>query len=202
LEEPIRYSCPRCAKALEAPRGMGGQKLNCPGCGQRLQIPQPPAAPPPLNKTILAVESQVAARPSQSGPTPPPLPQVVEAPLVELVEAAPARRERCLECGRDITGQDRLVTCAKCGSLFCSSACYRDHDHYAHGKKKRRRERRVGFECPYCGTREPPYLTSTISSEGWVVFALMLVFCFPLFWIGLLMTQEQRHCADCGVRLR
>ena len=33
---------------------MGGQKLNCPGCGQRLQIPAPKAMP--LTKTILAVD--------------------------------------------------------------------------------------------------------------------------------------------------
>jgi hypothetical protein len=40
-----------------------------------------------------------------------------------------------------------------------------------------------------------------ISSGGWVVFALMLLFCFPLFWIGLLMKDEHQFCSQCRVRL-
>jgi lipopolysaccharide-induced tumor necrosis factor-alpha factor len=205
LEEPIRYNCPRCGKSLESPRSQGGQKLNCPGCGQRLQIPQPPPAAPPLNKTVLAVESQAPAPPplpsAHVQPVPASAPGPAEIPFVELADEKPARRERCLECGRDVTGQDRLLTCPNCGSLFCSSACYRDHQAFAHGNRKRRRERREGFRCPYCGTGEPPYVSTTISSEGWVVFALLLIFCFPLFWIGLLITEQRRHCADCGARL-
>jgi len=67
LAEPeamIRYNCPRCKKSLESPASFAGQKLACPECGQRLQIPQPSApAPPPLNKTILAVEETAAPVP-------------------------------------------------------------------------------------------------------------------------------------------
>jgi hypothetical protein len=29
----------------------------------------------------------------------------------------------------------------------------------------------------------------------------MLMFCFPLFWIGLLMKEDVKVCADCGRRL-
>ena len=35
----------------------------------------------------------------------------------------------------------------------------------------------------------------------WVVFALMLLFCFPLFWIGLLMKETHQICSQCRVRL-
>jgi hypothetical protein len=57
------------------------------------------------------------------------------------------------------------------------------------------------YRCPYCGTNSPPLIISNISSGGWVVFALMLVFCFPLFWIGLLMKDHHQISAQCRVRL-
>lgn len=64
-----------------------------------------------------------------------------------------------------------------------------------------RRMRGVGFECPYCHTDQPPSTRSQISPAGWVVFVAMLFFCFPLFFIGLLMTEEYKVCSQCGVRL-
>jgi hypothetical protein len=57
------------------------------------------------------------------------------------------------------------------------------------------------YRFPYCGTNSPPFIISKISSGGWVVFALMLLFCFPLFWIGLLMKDHHQICAQCRVRL-
>jgi len=57
------------------------------------------------------------------------------------------------------------------------------------------------YRCPYCGTNSPPFIISKISSGGWVVFALMLLFCFPLFWIGLLMKDQHQICAQYRVRL-
>ena len=93
----------------------------------------------------------------------------------------------------------RVQTCPDCGSLFCSAACYREHQKHSHARKPKKRSPEV--ECDYCGSTEPPYRTSQISQAGWIVFALMLVFFFPLFWIGLLMTETQYTCRDCGRRL-
>ena len=59
----------------------------------------------------------------------------------------------------------------------------------------------VGYRCPRCGTTAPPQITSKISDGGWIVFVLMLLFCFPLFWIGLLMKEEQRVCSMCFTKL-
>ncbi|MFO0868715.1 MAG: LITAF-like zinc ribbon domain-containing protein [Pirellulales bacterium] len=57
------------------------------------------------------------------------------------------------------------------------------------------------FQCPYCRTTELPQVTTQISVAGWVVFGLMLFFCFPLCFIGLLMTEEKRRCRMCHVQL-
>src|SRR5438105_2409759 len=38
-DQSIHFRCPGCNKPLESPAHMVDQKVNCPGCGQRLQIP-------------------------------------------------------------------------------------------------------------------------------------------------------------------
>jgi RNA polymerase subunit RPABC4/transcription elongation factor Spt4 len=58
-----------------------------------------------------------------------------------------------------------------------------------------------GYRCPRCGTTYLPIVESKISQDGWVVFILLLFFCFPLFWIGLMMKQETRICPMCRAAL-
>lgn len=55
----------------------------------------------------------------------------------------------------------------------------------------------VGYHCPRCGTTAAPIVQSRISTGGWVVFVSMLLFCFPLFFIGLLMREDYRVCPIC-----
>jgi hypothetical protein len=57
------------------------------------------------------------------------------------------------------------------------------------------------FRCPHCGTNAPPQINKKISTGGWIVFAAMLLFCFPLFWIGLLIKDEERVCSMCFIKL-
>ncbi|HVG32341.1 MAG TPA: LITAF-like zinc ribbon domain-containing protein [Pyrinomonadaceae bacterium] len=59
----------------------------------------------------------------------------------------------------------------------------------------------VGYRCPRCGASYLPTVEKKVSSEGWLIFVLMLFFCFPLFWIGLLMKQEYRVCPVCHADL-
>ena len=59
----------------------------------------------------------------------------------------------------------------------------------------------AGFRCPFCQTTLLPVASQQISTAGWVTFAVLLFTCLPLFWIGLLMKEEQRHCRQCGMRL-
>ena len=58
-----------------------------------------------------------------------------------------------------------------------------------------------GYRCPNCGSTYPPVAEKRISTEGWIVFCALLVFCLPLFWIGLLMKEELRVCPMCRARL-
>lgn len=59
----------------------------------------------------------------------------------------------------------------------------------------------VGFTCPFCRVQGVPQERKKISTGGWVVFAVLLIFCFPLFWIGLLMKDTFRVCSSCGSNL-
>jgi hypothetical protein len=43
-------------------------------------------------------------------------------------------------------------------------------------------------------------IAKKISADGWLTFALLLFFCPPFFWIGLLMKEEYRICATCGTK--
>jgi ribosomal protein L40E len=57
------------------------------------------------------------------------------------------------------------------------------------------------FRCPHCQTTVPPIIAHRISAAGWIVFACLLVFCLPLFFIGLLMKEEYRMCSWCRAPL-
>jgi predicted Zn finger-like uncharacterized protein len=67
--------------------------------------------------------------------------------------------------------------------------------------RPRNRPAEGGFRCRKCGSTQSPVRHSQISVGGWVVFAVLVFFCAPLCWIGLLMKEEYRSCFDCGARL-
>ncbi len=59
----------------------------------------------------------------------------------------------------------------------------------------------VPFECPFCCTDRLPTQRTRISMNGWVTAICMLFIFFPLFWIGLLITEPWFECSDCGSKL-
>jgi DNA-directed RNA polymerase subunit RPC12/RpoP len=135
----IHYRCARCNKPLESPADQAGHKVNCPDCGQRLQIPQSASTlPPPDNKTILATPEQPLYRVPVSVVRTAPRPPTEDEPILTALPAspptpaAPVQREYCLECGTEVTQRARVQTCPDCGSLFCSARCYREHCYHAH----------------------------------------------------------------------
>jgi RNA polymerase subunit RPABC4/transcription elongation factor Spt4 len=58
-----------------------------------------------------------------------------------------------------------------------------------------------GYRCPNCQSTYPPIAEKRISTEGWIVFVALLVFCLPLFWVGLLMKEQLRVCPVCRARV-
>jgi hypothetical protein len=58
----IRFQCPACNVILQGSDAQAGNKIACPKCGQRLQIPQPPANPTVLGKVL-----PETVRPKESG---------------------------------------------------------------------------------------------------------------------------------------
>lgn len=57
------------------------------------------------------------------------------------------------------------------------------------------------YRCPNCGTHYLPVIERRISTAGWITFALLLVFTFIFFWIGLLLKEDVSVCPVCKFRL-
>ncbi len=55
------------------------------------------------------------------------------------------------------------------------------------------------FTCRACGYSGHAMIVQKISTAGWIVFALLLLFCLPLFWIGLLIKDNRSQCPNCKV---
>jgi len=53
------------------------------------------------------------------------------------------------------------------------------------------------FRCPHCQSTAPPIVSKRIGTAGWVVFFALLIFCFPLCFIGLFIKEEYRMCSWC-----
>jgi RNA polymerase subunit RPABC4/transcription elongation factor Spt4 len=57
------------------------------------------------------------------------------------------------------------------------------------------------YRCPHCLSQFLPRVEKRISTAGWITFAVLLVFFFPLFWIGLLIKEDVRICPTCTRRV-
>jgi hypothetical protein len=80
----------------------------------------------------------------------------------------------------------------------------RDRDDEDYDDEPRSRPSRGGrgrFRCRYCGSTEVPVVKQKISTVGWIVFAVLLIFTIIFFWIGLLIKEEYRECFDCGMTI-
>lgn len=58
------------------------------------------------------------------------------------------------------------------------------------------------YRCPNCMSQLLPRVERRISTAGWITFSVLLVFFFPLFWIGLLIKDDVHICPSCNTRLK
>ncbi|MCI0704162.1 MAG: hypothetical protein L0241_24150 [Planctomycetia bacterium] len=73
-----------------------------------------------------------------------------------------------------------------------------DEDYEEEERPRKRRGRRNRGGCPYCGYTGSPARGSRISQAGWITFAVLLLLCWPLCFIGLFMKEDYPVCYDCG----
>jgi lipopolysaccharide-induced tumor necrosis factor-alpha factor len=62
----------------------------------------------------------------------------------------------------------------------------------------------MAFKCPFCSHEGMPTTEKRVSVGGWVLFAVLLLLCFPVCWIPFVVDgckEEIRRCASCGSRL-
>jgi hypothetical protein len=53
--------------------------------------------------------------------------------------------------------------------------------------------------CPFCQQPARTIAVEQISTAGWVIFAVLIMTCIPLCWIGLLMKETKQKCSRCGM---
>jgi uncharacterized membrane protein len=57
------------------------------------------------------------------------------------------------------------------------------------------------FQCRACGHVGHAAISTKISTNGWIVFAIMLFLCLPFCWIPLLGMKERKAvCPQCRVQ--
>ncbi len=66
---------------------------------------------------------------------------------------------------------------------------------------RRPRESGRGFRCPYCESTKLPRVTKQMSQSSQTWLIVLILFCFPLFWIPLMWKEDVRKCVDCGMKL-
>jgi hypothetical protein len=184
----LTFRCPACGQKLRADASGAGKKAKC-KCGQLVVIPQLPGSrrPPPTAPVPQQHPPQPIPPPPGgfevvelgSVPLPPTKKPEIEYPRAELYddyeeEDLPRRRSR------DIRKRD---------------------DDYDEDDEPRSRNRRPRFRCPFCGSNEIPVTRSKVSVTGWVLMVVLLLFCFPLFWIGFFIKEEYMACHNCGIKL-
>ncbi len=56
-----------------------------------------------------------------------------------------------------------------------------------------------GIMCPRCGGQMALSPVRKVSNGGWLVFVILLIFIFPLAWIGLLIRKDVYFCLSCNM---
>jgi predicted RNA-binding Zn-ribbon protein involved in translation (DUF1610 family) len=112
-------------------------------------------------------------------------------------------RFACPHCGDVCTVSEssagKKVRCPGCDRAFLADDDEPPEE--AREPVRRRDDDGVDFRCPFCGTDEWPNVNTKVSTGGWVLFVGLLIFCFPLCFIGLLVKEDYRECSSCGVKL-
>jgi len=101
----IAFVCPKCQQHLESSPDLAGQLLDCPGCGQPIEVPYPKKPTPPVPPTH---------RPSPAPRAPTPPPTVSTSPSDRTLASPPTKA--CPFCGEAILSNAKK--CKHCGEFL------------------------------------------------------------------------------------
>jgi len=195
-------ACPTCSVSLSCTDDMAGKKVKCANCGQRILVPPlPPQSKAGTNKTTLGKiidEPPVSTVPVASSAQPPPAPLPPPLPPPPFALAAPDSSKAEIEEQDEQEEKRRKKKKRKRSSRY-DDEFEDDYDRDYDDDWDDEREIRV--RCPFCRKKTEPYIREQTSQQGWIIFAVLLFFFFPLCWIGILMKEKARFCRRCHSRL-
>ena len=103
---PIEFSCPHCQKLLSTSEDKAGRSAKCPGCGERVTVPE--ASPPAIEEDWEAPDEELdETRPGRA---------TRGGPLADRSLDESRERQPCPMCGESILAA--AVKCRFCGELL------------------------------------------------------------------------------------
>lgn len=170
----VRYSCPRCGAGHSASLSDAGSKQVCEGCGNGYVVPG--------EAEKFEAESNKQAKKE--------LAEIAKQEKAEEKKrrklALAAERERLVAMQQE---KDRQNELADQGRLAAQPVVVQPE------------RPQVSWRCPYCQSSGGSYSEKHITSGGCMLAILLLLFCLPLCWLGLLFTDERAYCRSCRTRL-
>jgi DNA-directed RNA polymerase subunit RPC12/RpoP len=119
---------------------------------------------------------------------------------VELRKRVTLTRRRCSHCGTPITPQEIDRQAAEKRRRE-QRAREQEQEEWERAREQEEEEWERRNTCPFCGFIGLPDVKSTTSTVGWVLFAFLLLSCFPLCFLGLFVTNDSLVCRECGSEL-
>ena len=168
----IRFHCPNCNSGLTAKVREAGQSDSCPDCNAKFVVPGIEL------KTKLESEKASKAAAAETYKR-----EKAEAKAIE----------------KDQRRQDKELKKAAAAEEAEAAAA----EDAARDARYRALERPIDeattATCPYCSSTQGFVITSKPSNAGCVVMIVLLIFFFPLFWIGVFIRESTTKCKACGM---
>ena len=91
----LKFNCPHCKQALEAPEEMLGEAIECPSCNDSIELPKPEPQPQP--------DPPLPPQEPEQEPAPPSNPETKECPFCG--EVILAKAKKCKHCSEFLDGR-------------------------------------------------------------------------------------------------
>jgi predicted Zn finger-like uncharacterized protein len=136
----IAFSCPGCQATFKLADEMAGKSARCSKCNHRFTVPaaKPKAAPVSAPAPVAAPRAMPAAAPRAMSPKRPPMPEVMEAEIVD--EPAPPRRAKPPEIMEAVEVVDEGIEEPRRGRPSAPPRARDDYDDEPDRRRDRRRD--------------------------------------------------------------